>query len=287
VAAVQDPARSSSHESLTTVAIGFTLNVLWTLGHEALGHGGACVLVECSPVQVSGTYFQGNETGLSAAAIRVIALGGSVFNFVLGVALFAAIKRLGPRLSANSYYVLWYGALINLLSATGYVFFGSAFLFGDFSTVLRGAEPQVALRIGFTTLGCVLYLGSMWVMARLADPLLGSGPDRRSRLFKLVLLPQLVAGTILAGGALLSPYPQAAVFTMIGHVFPAVGAWGMLQWFVGNGTGKPSQEIVRSRVWWAAAGLMIVLAVAVVGPGLPRATLAEIEARANEVRAPR
>ena len=39
------------------VAIGFTISVFSTFGHEAIGHGAACVLTGCDPVQFSSTYF--------------------------------------------------------------------------------------------------------------------------------------------------------------------------------------------------------------------------------------
>ncbi len=54
------------HDIPTAVAIGFTISVLSTFGHEVLGHGGACVLTGCDPVQFSSTYFVGNKAGLPA-----------------------------------------------------------------------------------------------------------------------------------------------------------------------------------------------------------------------------
>ena len=178
------------------------------------------------------------------------------------------------RTHGSDRVVLWFGAMLNLVSASGYIFFGSAFAFGDFRTILEGAGWP--LRIGCILLGGVLYFGALWVAARNADPLLGSGPDRRSRLFALVLLPAIVASTILSASALLSPVPEAAIFSFIGHLFPAIGAWGLLQWFVGDGKGEPARTIARSRTWWIAAAL-VVLAVGAVGPGVPWSTRAELE----------
>ena len=103
--------------------------------------------------------------------------------------------------------MLWFSAMVNLVSESGYILFGSAFAFGDYKTILEGAA--LPLRIGCVLLGAVLYLGSLWVAARSADPLLGSGPDRRSRLFALVLLPAIVS-SISSASALLSPVPEAA-----------------------------------------------------------------------------
>jgi hypothetical protein len=262
------------HDILTVVAIGFTITVLSTLGHEAVGHGGACVLTGCDPVQVSTTYFAGNRVGLSDTAIRMISLGGTIFNFVLGLVFLALLRMIGPGVPARRYYVLWFGSMVNLVSASGYIFFGSAFAFGDYRTILEGAGWP--LRGGCIFLGAVLYFGALWVAARNADPLLGSGPDRRSRLFALVLLPAISAGSILSASALLSPVPHVAIFSFIGHVFPAIGAWGLLQWFVGDGKGETARNIARSRAWWIAAAV-VVLVVGAVGPGVPRATLAELE----------
>jgi predicted outer membrane repeat protein len=267
------------HDIPTAAAIGFTISVLSTFGHEVLGHGGACVLTGCDPVQFSSTYFIGNKAGLSGGAIRTISLGGTLFNLVLGVAFLALLRTRGPGAPARRYYVLWFGAMLNLVSASGYILFGSAFAFGDYKTILDGAA--LPLRIGCILLGGVLYLGSLWVAARNSDPLLGSGPDRRSRLFALVLLPAMLSSTTLSASALLSPVPEAALFSFIGHLFPAFGAWGMLQWFVGDGRGEPARNIARSRAWWIAAAL-VVLAVVAVGPGVPRATRAELESRTGE-----
>jgi hypothetical protein len=247
------------------------------LGHEAVGHGGACVLTGCDPVQVSTTYFAGNRVGLSDIAVRMISLGGTLFNFVLGLAFLALLRMIGPGAPARRYYVLWFGAMVNLVSASGYIFFGSPFAFGDYRTILEGVG--LPLRIGCTLLGAVLYFGALWVAARTANPLLGSGPDRRSRLFALVLLPAIAAGTILSASALLSPVPHVAIFSFIGHIFPAIGAWGLLQWFVGDGKkGETARNIARSRAWWIAAAV-VVLVVGAVGPGVPRATHAELESR--------
>ena len=142
------------------------------------------------------------------------------------------------------------------------------------------------VRIGCVGVGGAMYFGSLWVAARLADPLLGSGKDRRGRLFALVLLPQAATSAVLSGSALLSPYPEAALFSFIGHLFPAIGAWGMLQWFVGDGTGKPAQLIARSRSWWVTSAVVAMVAVGVLGPGIPRSTRAELESLRGDLTDP-
>ena len=282
------------HDIPTAVAIGFTISVLSTFGHEALGHGTACVLVRCVPIQVSSTYFLGDKAALSSGAIRAISLGGTIFNLVLGLVFLAALQIVGTRpekgrvqtsvVPARRYYVLWFGAMSNLVSASGYILFGSAFRFGDYATILEGTGLPV--RIGCVGVGGAMYLGSLWVAARLADPLLGSGKDRRGRLFALVLLPKAATSAVLSGSALLSPYPEAALFSFIGHLFPAIGAWGMLQWFVGDGTGEPAQPIARSRSWWVTSAVVAMVAVGVLGPGIPRSTRAELESLRGDLTDP-
>ena len=149
------------HDIPTALAIGFTISVLSTFGHEALGHGAACVLVRCVPIQVSSTHFLGDKAGLSSGAIRAISLGGTIFNLVLALVFLAALRIVGTRpekgrvqtsvVPARQYYVLWFGAMSNLVSASGYILFGSAFLFGDYATILEGTGLPV--RIGCVAVG--------------------------------------------------------------------------------------------------------------------------------------
>ena len=55
------------------------------------------MLVRCVPIEVSSTYFLGDEAGLSSGAIRTISLGGTIFNLVLGLVFLAALRIVGTR----------------------------------------------------------------------------------------------------------------------------------------------------------------------------------------------
>ena len=267
------------HDIPTTVAIGFTISIFSTLGHEAIGHGAACVLTGCDPVQFSSTYFIGNKAGLSDSAIRTISLGGTLFNLVLGLAFLALLRTIGPGAPARRYYVLWFGSMLNLVSATGYIFFGSAFAFGDYKTILEGAGWP--LRIG-----CILSAECCisepfgwlretpircWAAGRTAA-LVSSHSCCSPRSSRAPSCPP-------ARSSARFPKPPSSRSSGISSRRSAPG--GLLQWFVGDGKGEPARTIARSRAWWIAAAL-VVLAVGAVGPGVPRATRADLESRAGE-----
>ena len=240
------------HDIPTALAIGFTITVFSTFGHEAIGHGVACILTGCDPVQFSSTYFIGNKAGLSASAIRTISLGGTLFNLVLGLGFLALLRTIGRGAPARRYYVLWFGAMVNLVSATGYLFFGSSFAFGDFRTILEGAGWPV--RIGCILLGGVLFSGPCGWLRETQIRCWAAGRTAALVSSHSYCSPAIVASTILSASALLSPLPEAGIFSFIGHLFPAIGAWGMLQWFVGDGKAEPARTIARSRTSWSRGG---------------------------------
>ena len=132
----------------------------------------------------------------------------------------------GPGAPARRYYVLWFGAMKNLVSASGYILFGSAFAFGDYKTILEGAALPFADR---------MHPPRRIPVSRVP---LGGREKRRSAAgqrtesplpsFRTRPAPCNDDRTILSASALLSPVPAAALFSFIGHLFPAIGAWGML-----------------------------------------------------------
>src|SRR5687767_10983646 len=134
------------HHLPTQLAIGIFIQVLSTLAHEVIGHGGACVLVGGTPLEVSGSYFLDDDANLARSSKWIISAGGSAVNFVIGLGLLALLKLRPPR-SGNAYYIVWYGALANLASATGYVMFGAAFAFGDYGNILATLDEPLVARI--------------------------------------------------------------------------------------------------------------------------------------------
>src|SRR5215471_6941684 len=65
---------------LTVIAVAIVAHVTASIVHEALGHGGACLLVGCRPQLLTTMQFQGDETSLSNAGVKVIAAGGTLAN---------------------------------------------------------------------------------------------------------------------------------------------------------------------------------------------------------------
>src|SRR5260370_33468405 len=67
---------------LTVAAIAVVTHALSVSLHEALGHGGTCVAVGCTPRLLTTMQFQGDEHSLSKLAVDAISAGGSVANLV-------------------------------------------------------------------------------------------------------------------------------------------------------------------------------------------------------------
>ena len=63
---------------LTVVSVAVVAYALSNVAHEGFGHGGACLLVGCSPHLLTSMQFDGDSAQLPEAAARLIAAGGSV-----------------------------------------------------------------------------------------------------------------------------------------------------------------------------------------------------------------
>src|SRR3954467_12649714 len=103
---------------ITLIAIAVVAYAVSDVTHEGLGHGGACLLVGCKPHLLTSMQFDGDETQLSSAAVRVIAAGGSIMNLVLaalGASLLRGVRPDRPHL----WFFLWLLTSVSLLQATG------------------------------------------------------------------------------------------------------------------------------------------------------------------------
>ena len=66
---------------------------------------------------------------------------------------------------------------VHPLQGAGYFLFSGVSGFGDWNEVIRGLPHQVALRIGMTVFGAVMYFLAVWLLAVSVRPFL---PDRRT-----------------------------------------------------------------------------------------------------------
>jgi hypothetical protein len=84
-------------------------------------------------------------------------------NLFVGANSLLASRVAGDR--ANVRYFFWIFAAFNLLHGAGYFLFSGISGFGDWQEVIRGLPHQVALRIGMTVFGAVMYFLAVWLLA--------------------------------------------------------------------------------------------------------------------------
>jgi hypothetical protein len=105
----------------TLVAIAIVAYALANVAHEGLGHGGACLAVGGQARSLSAIHFDCAEEGLSPAAARWLAAGGTLVNLLIGGLAWLGL-RTGEPSATPGRYLLWLLMAVNLLQAAGYWF---------------------------------------------------------------------------------------------------------------------------------------------------------------------
>jgi hypothetical protein len=258
---------SGRPDLLTVAAIAITATVITSLIHEGLGHGGMCVASGFKPMVLSTVHFE------CSAENRLVAAGGTLANLVFGGLFWAASRQFTK--AASWRYFFWLLMTFNLFDAGGYFLFSGVGNFGDWATVVAGWNPPWAWRLGLIALGTVTYF-FLFVPFCLREslPFLGKDPQirvRRAR--RLMLVPYLTAGVLsCAAGAL---NPVGAILILLSAAAASFGGKSGLAWMwtLLAGPRIPSSEmqvpeIGRSWGWIAAAIIMAITFMAVLGPGI-------------------
>ena len=140
----------------TLIAISAIAFVIACVGHEAVGHGGACLARGGRVLLLTSVYFR------CAPGEAITDAAGPLMNLALGAIFYLAL-RAGRRLSANSRRFLVLAMAFNLFWGAGYFIFSSITAAGDWAFVFRdlGLEPRWLWRCAMGLLGAGLYYGAM------------------------------------------------------------------------------------------------------------------------------
>lgn len=84
---------TSKPDWLTVAAISVVAHALSVSIHKALGHGGTCIAVGCTPRLLITMQFQGDEQSLPKLAVDAIAAGGAVANLVAAAIAILRLRR--------------------------------------------------------------------------------------------------------------------------------------------------------------------------------------------------
>jgi len=255
-------------DTATVVAIAVIAYMLATMLHEAVGHGGACLLSGGKPVEVTTVSME------CSADTRLITAGGTIVN-VVAAALAFLLGRMTGHSSPRLRYFWWISMTVNLFVAAGYFAFSGVGGFGDWAMFIRGLGPQWLWRVGMTIFGAVAYMLAARVSLLELRPLIGSDRDQRyARAVRLSRLPYFAGGILACIAGALNPagWILVALSAAASTFGGTSGLLWMMEWLKGNrippGAEPEPAPIGRSWAWIVTASILAVVFVAVLGPGV-------------------
>ena len=256
---------------LTVSAIAVIAHALSVSIHEALGHGGTCVAVGCTPRLLTTMQFQGDEHLLAKLAVDAISAGGSVANLVAAAIAILLLQRCrGP--ARSGWFFLWLFATINLLAAAGYPLYSGLVNIGDWANIVRTLKPAWLWRVALGGIGALSYWGATrWAIDRLGRRLCGA--RRVQSAYSYTLASYLAIGAFAIVGGMFEP--GGTFLVLISAAAGSLGGASALAWgpqlLQDPNMGKPPEEplqVPRDTRWMIVAALVSLAFVAVLGPGL-------------------
>ena len=269
-----EPEHQRRSDVLTIAAVTIIVWALCSFLHEGVGHGGACLLVGGRPKVLSSMNFVGDTQGLPGWAPRLEAAGGPLVNLIAAGLSFWTLRRLRDGRPVLR-YALWLFASVNLFLGTGYFLFSGVADIGDWSVVFRGVNPSWLWRVPLALIGGVTYWLSVRLAVRTLAPFYAGMPpaQRVARANRLMLIPYFSGALLdLAAGVF---NPAGIVLILISAAPATLGgtsglAWGAhLLWDEAIPPGcEDPLTIPRSWGWILAAGVIALLFIIFLGPGI-------------------
>lgn len=256
----------------TVLAIGIVSFIIKNVLHEAIGHGGACLLVGGLPRILTTAQFDCGCESVGDWGVRFVAAGGTLVNFIAAYIFWYAFRRAKNQTPGVRYF-LWFAMSGNFFVAAGYPLFSGISGIGDWIDVVQGFHPIWMWRLILAVSGLGLYLFGVWFSLREMVTLIGNHPaERLVRAFRLTLFPYLAGSFATSLGALLNPIGLFVVFTSAAASFGGNSAFAWMsqmlktKWFPLRS--ESYVVIQRSWAWIAIAVVLWVLHFMVLGPGI-------------------
>jgi len=188
---------------LTALAIGCLAWITRALGHELVGHGGACLLVGDTPIAFNAMYFQGSEASSFWAAKFRLA-GGTIYNVITAV---VCIWLLANRVVRRSWfaYFLWITAIMSFLQGGSYVAFGRfVHAESDWAVFLHDLEPAVFWSMAEWVVGLGLIVAGVVTARKFEKRFLNSESTKLDKR-RLYLVPYFAAVLVSVSASLIVP----------------------------------------------------------------------------------
>jgi hypothetical protein len=144
----------SLHSSIdipTLVAISVVAYALVIIGHEVIGHGGACLLVGGELRAVTSTDLYCKFTNVVEWKYKFMVAGGPLANlFSMIVSLALIYKR---KFNLHTAYFLWVFLNLNLFLASSYLIGSPLLGFGDWNSLVSDLPLSIVWRIILSLIG--------------------------------------------------------------------------------------------------------------------------------------
>jgi hypothetical protein len=253
--------------------------------HEALGHGGYCLVAGGHNAMLTAWWETCNFPGTAPLGIKA---AGPGVQLGAGLLAWLLLHRV-PASAATLRWFLWLYMVFDLFDATGYVVFSGLTRSGDAAELIAGLQPVVVWRVGLAVVGSVAYYLSMRASAFELKRLAGLD-DNIGRPFRVVAIPYVSAGvfSLLMGAVTVLSQKAAPGFAVASPDLnrklgqgAALGLAALSSFGAGAGVfglpamqpgmakrGTPPAYVKWSAAWGVIAAAITALFLVFIGPGL-------------------
>ena len=239
----------------TLAGMAAVVEVVSTLLHEGLGHGGACLMVHGKALVWGAYYFDCGEDGLPMMAGRIVAAAGSTINLIVAaifaILLAGAMKNPGKR--GAGVVFLWLMMAVNFMTWAGYYLFSGVSGIGDWGEegVLRGIDNPLVWRGVMAIGGMAIYV----FLTRLAMKSLGRITGDFSAARAITWTAYVTGGVVAILIGLRNP--QGWWIVIFSSMASSLGGTSGLAWGVRWARTEATSDFALQRNWlWIAAGLI-------------------------------
>jgi hypothetical protein len=257
-----DNKQKVSDDKLMLGALGVCAYVIADVIHEAIGHGGTCILSGGSISLLSSAFFRSNNGN------TLVDIGGPIANILAGI-LSLFLLNSYKNFSVRTRYFLILLMAFNLFWGTGGLIYSGVTGKDDWSYLITGLQPVWLWRVILVVTGVALYYGSIRIVAAKMLLIFGKDSERKR---KLVLVPYLAAGVSACFAALfdlfgsLPAIKEDALETFVGFI-------GLLLILRINNKTKPGLDlnllpVTRNMKWIISIAMLYLIFIVVMGHGI-------------------
>jgi hypothetical protein len=181
--------KSALFHSLTLIAIGTISYIIADIAHEAIGHGGACLLGGGKIALLTSVYFRSEVHSFITDTF------GPVANLATGLLIWTLLRKANY---AKIYFqlLLLDTMIFNFFWFSWQCFYTGITNKGDFAYDIKGTTELFTWRILLIIVSILSYIGSSYLIVKVSQKILDAFKNNISRrqLRQLFLIPYLGAG---------------------------------------------------------------------------------------------